>query len=227
MTRIQLFVSLLGVSGCSTPHMVVPREIAGNAEVIEATDRSSWSGALADESFKLGPYAITDVDRDWNSTSAVSLLGFSEKNTEGGYAFKVKRGGTDVAGGCVTEAIDNSVEFGVGFSAGRNFAKLGCTCGGESSSVKVVIAASTGKSYEGQLTTRKGSYRVEAIYEAEGVMSTGEPMGYRVDGESAIGAVEVLKPGRAYFKKGLDLEEHADLACLYAGLLLYETPKER
>jgi hypothetical protein len=205
--------------------MVVPGDIAGT-EMLEVTERSSFSGALADESFKLGPYDVTDVDRDWKSTSSLGVLGFESEKSTSGYGFHVKRGGSDVAAGCVTESGGDSTSLGAGIEIGSSFAKLGCTCGEAASGVKVVVSAQTEKEYGGELVTRKGKYRVTAIYEASGMVSNGDPTGYRVDGDSAIGAVEVLRPGRAYFKKGLPLEEHADLACLYAGLLLYEPPKD-
>ncbi|HKP61822.1 MAG TPA: hypothetical protein VJV78_34060 [Polyangiales bacterium] len=225
MRRFPGVFLLLAAAGCSTPHMVVPGDIAGS-EVIEVKDRSSWSGSLADESFKLGPYDVTDVDRDWNSTRTVGVLGFSASKTGGGYGFHVKYGGNDLEAGCVTESGDNSGSV-MGIEVTSTFAKLGCTCGGQESGVKVVVSAQTDKQFTGELVTHKGKYQVTALYEADGMLSNGDPTGYRVDGESALGAVEVLRPGRAFFKKGLDKEEHADLACLYAGLMLYEPPKEK
>jgi hypothetical protein len=214
-------------AACSTPHMVVPPEIAKDSEVVAVTDRSAMSGALADESFKLGKYAVDDVDRDWDSGSAVGVLAFSSEKTEGGYAYKFKGDGVDLAGGCVTEKGEKSLALGSGMSVGNSFAKLGCTCnGGDGQPTKVVIAASTSDEYSGELQTRAGTYRVAAIYEAEGSLSSGQPSGYRVDGESPRGAVEVLKPGRVWFARDIENAERADLACLYAGLLLYLPPDE-
>jgi hypothetical protein len=222
-----LIVTLaLVAAGCSTPHMVVPPEIAKDSEVIAVTDRSSMSGALADESFKLGKYAIEDVDRDWDSGSAVGVLNFSSEKTEGGYAYTVKGAGKELKGGCVTEKGDKSFSLGSGMSVGNSFAKLGCTCAGDGEPTKVVISASSSDEYSGELQTHAGTYRVAAIYEAEGSLGSGQPSGYRVDGESARGAVEVLKPGRVWFARDLAEAERSDLACLYAGLLLYMPPDE-
>lgn len=226
MRRLPSLCLLLSAAGCSTAHMVVPSDIAGT-EMIEVTERSSFTGSLADESFKLGPYDITDVDRDWNSTSSIGVFGFESEKTTSGYAFHVKRAGSDVKAGCATESGGDSTSIGGGIEiSGSSFAKLGCTCGDAASGVKVVVSAQNEKEYGGELVTRNGKYRITAIYEANGMISNGDPAGYRIDGESAIGAVEVLRPGRAYFKKGLPNDEHADLACLYAGLLLYQPPKD-
>jgi hypothetical protein len=206
--------------------MAVPPEVASSSDEVAATDRSSMSGALADESFKLGKYAIDDVDRDWNSGSAVGVLGFSSEKTEGGYGYKLKGGGGELHGGCVTESGEKSLSLGSGMSVGNAFAKLGCTCSGDGEPTKVVIAASTADKYTGELTTHKGTYQIAAIYESEGTISNGQPSGYRVDGEAPIGAVEVLKPGRVWFAKSLDDAERRDLACLYVGLMLYMPPDD-
>ncbi|HKU37901.1 MAG TPA: hypothetical protein VJR89_07135 [Polyangiales bacterium] len=219
-----LVLGALAAAGCGTAHMVVPSDIASSTEVVEVKDRSSWSGSLADESFKLGPYAITDVDRDWSSTRSTSLFGFASDRTKSGYAYHFKRGASDVSAECATESGGDEADLAFGIHATSSFAKLGCTCG---EGVKVVVGAKTDKQYTGELTTRKATYQVSAIYEADGMLANGDPTGYRVDGETPLGAVEVVRPGRAYFKKGLDEAEHADLACLYAGLLLYEPPKEK
>lgn len=221
-----LLVAIALAFGCSTPHMVVPAEIAKGSDEIAVTDRSSFSGALADESFKLGSYEIADVDRDWDSKSSSGVLGFSKESTEGGYSYKFKSGGAERTGGCMTEGGGKSVDLGGGMSMGKSFAKLGCTCSGDGEPVKVVLSASTTEKYSGELTTRAGTYKVAAIYEAEGSLSTGQPSGYRVDGDSPRGAVEVLKPGRAWFAKDIDDAERSDLACLYAGLLLYAPPSD-
>jgi len=223
--RTYLTLSLL-ICACGTARMAVPPEVAKNSEEVAATDRSSMSGALADESFKLGKYAVEDVDRDWNSGSAVGVLGFSSEKTEGGYSYKLKGGGPELAGGCATESGDDSLSLGGGMSVGQTFAKLGCTCSGDGDATKVVVSASTTDKYMGELKTRKGSYQVAAIYESEGTLSSGQPSGYRVDGEGPIGAVEVLKPGRVWFARSLDDAERRDLACLYVGLMLYMPPDD-
>ncbi len=185
------------------------------------------SGALADESFKLGKLAVRDVDRKWNSGSELGVLGFSSNQVEGGYSYKVKGDSVNFAGGCVSEKGDKSFSLGSGMSVGSSFAKLGCTCKGESGDpTKVVIAAGNDGKYEGELKIRTATYRVTGVYEGEGMISNGQPTGYRVDGDSPRGAVEVLKPGRVWFARGLDPKERNDLACLYVGLMLYLPPQQ-
>lgn len=58
-------VAVVTLCACSTSaQMVVPADNVKGTEVVNAEDRSSVSGAFADESFKLGKLAIDDVDRD-------------------------------------------------------------------------------------------------------------------------------------------------------------------
>ena len=73
-TAMVLMVVAGFFGGCSTAsQMVVPADVSGGLDVIAVTDRSIWSGALADETFNLGPYKVTDVERDWDSSKSNSV----------------------------------------------------------------------------------------------------------------------------------------------------------
>jgi hypothetical protein len=226
MNRLTVLTLACALCACTTAHMVVPPEVAKDSEMVAATERSSMSGAFANESFKLGKLSIDDVDRKWDSGSSVGVLGFSADKTQGGYSYKVKGEGVELSGGCVTEKGAKSMSFGGGMSVGSSFAKLGCTCSGVGEPTKVVVSAGTNNRYSGELQTHNGTYHVVAINEAEGMISNGQPTGYRVDGESPRGAVEVLKPGRVWFARDVEEAERTDLACLYIGLMLYLPPSD-
>ena len=221
-----LVVVLGGTSlGCSTPKMQVPPEIAAGSEVLEVADRSAWSGALADESFKLGPYAIKEVDRDWNSSSGSSIGPFSTEKATTGYRFGFEAKGTKLAGMCASSKKENEVSLGGGMSLEFQFAKLACSCE-EGGKVATVVVEGKGEKINGELSTSAGKYKIASIHEVEGGMSQGGPSGYRVDGEKPIGAADVIRPGRAYLAKSLDAGEKAELGCLFAGLMLYMPPKD-
>jgi hypothetical protein len=223
-----LMLLAAGLTGCATAQMTVPPEVAKDTDVIAATDRSSATGLFVDESFKLGKLSIDEVDRDWDSTSSVGVLAFSGERTSGGYSYVVKGNGAALKGGCMTEGSAKSFSMGSGMSIGKESAKLGCTCGDESTPITVVVEASTTKKYEGELTVADNRYKVTAIYESDGMLSNGQPTGYRLDtGEGqARGAVEVLKPGRVWFPKDMDDAERNQIACLYIGLMLYLPPDD-
>jgi hypothetical protein len=46
-----------------------------------------------------------------------------------------------------------------------------------------------------------------------------------VHGSDPVGAVEVAGKGRVWLSKSLDPAARADVACLFAGLLLYKEPQ--
>ena len=87
------------------------------------------------------------------------------------------------------------------------------------------ISADTTSHYKGTITARSAKYDIEGIYTDEKGSSTGKPMGYLVRGSDPIGAVEVSGKGRVWLAKGLDPGARADVACLFAGLLLYQPPQ--
>jgi hypothetical protein len=221
-------IGLLVAAACSTTsRMVVPQDVSKNLEVIEVTDRSSWSGALADESFVMGPYQVTDVDRDWDHSSQVSVFDFSSGKTEGGYTFKLKSNAGALTGQCTTEAKETGFDLVGGVSFENRVAKLGCRClKGESEVTKVVLQAGTNSQYSGTIESGETSYAINALYEREGTLSTGEPSGYRVDGDGPVGAVEVLHPGRVWLAKSADADARLQFACLFAGLMLYKPPSD-
>jgi hypothetical protein len=84
-----------------------------------------------------------------------------------------------------------------------------------------------GNGYGGTLKAHADNFQLKAIYDREGpMMSDGTPAGYRVDGQGAVGAVDVLGKGRVWVQKKLGQEQRADLACVFAGLLLYKPPRD-
>ena len=225
-------VVLIAVAGflgsCSiTSQMVVPTDVSGVSDVITATDRSLWSGSLADETFTLGPYKVTDVDRDWNTSNgngvSISVFNFSSGKTVGGYAYRFNTPGGRMSGQCLTEAKDTSLEVsGIDFRS--RVAKLSCICGRAGTEVaRVTVQADIMESYTGILITNDQQYTIESINEREGGLGSA-PTGYRVDSDKPAGAVEVLNPGRIWLARNLKEPQRAKLACTFAGLMLYLPP---
>ncbi len=218
-----LVAGLLG--GCSTTmQMSVPKDISAATDVISATERSMWSGSMADETFTLGPFKVTGVDRDWDSsqsdTISISKLDLKSGSTEGGYTFKFKTPSAQWQGKCSSEASENSVGMS-GFKVLEKEAGLNCVCtDGKSDVSKVMVKAKNMDNYSGTLTTQGQTYRVVSLKEREGTMAMGVS-GYRVDGDQPVGAVEVLKPGRIWLGRDLKPTERAGLACSFVGLMLY------
>ena len=218
------------LAGCSTHQMTTPTDVVKMSEELPVTDRSSWSGALANETFGLGPYKVEDVDRDWNHGSGTGfkwsddhfgVAGFSSDRVAGGYGFALQGRGGAMKGACATEATDKSLDLGSRLSVGKQTAKVACSCGDDAS---VLLQESTSEEYGGTLKTSGGSYRIMAIYDRDGGFSDGNPSGYRVDSDKPIGAVDVLKPGRVWISRAVESAERKQLACIFAGLMLYQPP---
>jgi hypothetical protein len=217
------------LSACGTGWgMAVPADVVGTSDELPVKNRSSWSGALANESFELGSYKVADVDRKWNSTRSSSLFGFDSKKTQGGYGYKLTGGSVPLVGGCATESAQKGASLGGGLEFSKLVAKLGCSCKGERGEATLTLDASTTQQFSGEVKGEGYRHRIAAITAREnGRMPSRDPLGYRVDGEGPIGAVGVVKPGRVWLSKALDAQQREELACLFAGLMLYEPPKER
>ncbi len=222
----------LFLSGCSTTmQMVVPSDISAASDVIAASERSMWSGSMADETFTLGEYKVTSVDRDWDSsqseTISISKLDLKSGSTEGGYDYQFKTPSGQLKGKCTSEISAESAGMS-GFKVEKRVSKLNCACSNDSNEIaKVALQAKNLDNYTGTLTTHGNSYQVLSIKEVQGALSSGAS-GYRVDGGTnggPIGAVEVLKPGRIWLGHNLKQSEKSALACTFTGLMLYLPPQ--
>jgi hypothetical protein len=220
-----LGVSLVGLSmgACASPRMAVPKDVGGTSDEIVISDRSSMSGALANESFTMGPYKVVDVSRKWNSSSGSSIVGVSSSEAKGGYTFGLKAPEGEYKATCASHLAEKSVGFLGGALGTQNYNVL-CQCGGPADST-FTISADTTSHYKGTVTARNAKYEIEGIYADEKGSSTSKPMGYLVHGTDPIGAVEVSGKGRVWLAKTLEPAARADVACLFAGLLLYQPPQ--
>lgn len=226
--HLSLALAFSLASGCAAARMAVPADIATASEELAITERSSWTGALADESFNLGPYKVVDVDRKWDSKRSSSLGAIESTRSSGGYTWKLTGGESELSGMCETENRGKSADLGDGLSFGSTVAKLGCSCNDASARAELLIQASTTEGYEGALKRSNDAAHVRVINEREGGGDSSDPTGYRVDGDSApLGAVDVMGKGRVWISKTVQGRERTELACVFAGLLLYQLPKER
>jgi len=218
-----LLAALAFTLACSTVHMPVPPELAEHTELLEARDRSRLGG-LASESFELGPYAVKDVDRDWDETDEAGSDSVTTTKTEGGYTYRLGAGALTLAGRCRVRSGKSEVDFGKGFTASaQGFARVECDCGaGASLNLEGDV-----DSYAGTLSLEGRPYTVRAIMQDDDGWDQKSPVGYRVDGDAPLGAVEVAHPGRVWLRRDLEEAGRAKLSCLFTGLLLYQPPELR
>lgn len=217
----------LMVAGCAGPRMVAPQDVARDSQVLEVADRSVMTGALANESFKLGSFAVSDVDRDWNKKSGFSVGGFSSATTTTGYSFKLKGAGGAWDGSCAS-AAENKGVLALGGSVDWGKTKLTCECKQGSDKASVVLNSGSpdpDKNAAGELTVDDAKYKVSPVNETDKSNLGSGAAGFRYDGEDgAVGAVEVLRPGRVWLNTRLPEAQRLPLACVSAGLMLYQPP---
>jgi hypothetical protein len=217
-------LALLTGTACTPLKMAVPADLATDTDVIQVTDRSRMTGALANESFKMAPYEVANVDRKWNSSEEKSSGVHSSSDTKTGYAFTFKGPQGEAKAHCGSQSQENNTHV-KGFDITRSQDAIGCECEGAASS-KIQINATDGGNYGGQVSAHSNNFTVTAVMKYENGMQAQNPVGYEFRGEKLIGAVEVANPGRVWLSKTLDDQTRADLACLAAGLLLYLPPKK-
>ncbi|MFT5504452.1 MAG: hypothetical protein ACI845_000770 [Gammaproteobacteria bacterium] len=227
--KAALIIITMFLGACSTTmQMLVPSDIRVGTDVIAATERSLWSGFMADETFTLGEYKVINVDRDWDSsesdTISINKLDLKLGSTEGGYDYQFKTPNGQMKGICASGTSEESLGMS-GFKVEEKEFNLSCTCrDGRTEVAKVTVQAKNLNNYIGTLTTQGKSYKVVSLEEVEGYLSSGAS-GYRVDGNQPVGAVEVLKPGRIWLGRYLKQAEKSALACTFVGLMLYMPPQ--
>jgi hypothetical protein len=216
-------------AGCAGPRMVPPPDVTQGSQVLEVADRSSMSGALVNESFKLGSLDVADVDRDWNKKSGFAVAGFSSATTTTGYSYKLKGPGVAWEGSCASSAEKKGVAV-MGGSVDWGKTKLTCVCkqGSEQASVALNSGSpDSDNSAAGELTVGDTKYRVSPVNDTDKTNLGSGAAGFRFDSaDGAVGAVEVLRPGRVWLNSRLPDMEHLAVACVSAGLMLYQPPTE-
>ena len=224
------WVSVLAAVGCAGPRMVAPREVSQGSQTLEVADRSSMSGSLVDESFKLGKFAVADVDRDWNKKSGFAVAGYSNDSTTTGYSYNLKGGPEPWAGSCASKADKQGVKV-LGGEAAWGKTSITCECKSGATTASVVLKADSpdsAKQMSGELSVGSAKYKVSVVSETDKSNLSDSPAGFRFDGETgAVAAVEILRPGRVWLNERLPEAERPPVACLSAGLMLYQAPSDR
>ncbi len=211
---------LLVVSACAGPRMAAPADLSASSDVLPVSDRSRASGALVNEGFKLGPYAIADVDRKWDSSSGISVGPWGKETKTTGFSFTLAAGDTKLKGKCESELKKQSI-LSLGGSFDWGSTTIACSCEGGTDKVSLVLSKAANK-----LTIGSADYPIQQIHSVEGGGDQSAPSGFRADSDGPLGAVEVLYPGQVWLKKGLDEPTRGNVSCLFTGLMLYKPPSD-
>ena len=233
MCRIALVLCLMATAGCETVKMAVPE---GLAEVSEELPISGRGGSTV----KMGPYEITDIDRDVDVHLGGSVPGFAHAHTSGGYSYLLRGSGGERTGQCAVTGDKVGIA-----GLGATWGTLGCACQGSrsESSFKLPLGDGWqlrhGSMNRGELQVGGRALAVQVIAAVEtggrtydfdegrwkkgGSMPWKEPTGCHVDDAAGpVAGLELLPPGRIWLARSLESTERADMACLLSGILLYQ-----
>lgn len=223
-------------AGCSALRMVPPADVEATSDALEATERSSFTGAWVDESFRVGPYRVAKVDRDWDHASGWSAglgadeeggLGYGKESIRSAFAFEFEEPERTetLPASCKSLDTEKGLSLGkLGKFSSRDF-NLRCTCGSGLSAVTLELGGEPNDP-TGRIALRGANFEVTPVHETN-ASSTFDPAGFRVDQDGQpVAAVEVLRPGRIWLSKALLQEERRQLGCLLAGVMLYVQPSE-
>lgn len=212
-----------GLCACTPLRMAVPGDLAAGAHLYEVQNRSSWKGALVDESFQFGPYRVTKVDRDWSSTSGWGVGAFSTSALKTGYAYALVTPAGELAGRCGVEDEKTGVAL-LGGQLSSQRTSLACACGADNNGARFVLKGENGAPLAGAAVVAEANLAVRPIDRDETGHLQRDGLGWELRGAGGIGAVEVAHPGRIWLDKGLAPATAQEVACLLAGLLLYDPP---
>jgi hypothetical protein len=187
--------------------MRAPADVASQSELLVASDRQSWGVTKGRGAFSLGPYRIEDVVRHPVTQHGYSVFGFGKQVMQTRYDYAFSDGASHRQGHCIQEQDKPTTAY-----AGR----LSCRCGAADADAFTVAIGADAK--EGSLTLQGQSYKVTPLHQRESGKQHDEPLGYRIDGDAPLGAVEL--EGRVWTQRALDEGARAQLVCMLSGALL-------
>jgi hypothetical protein len=170
------------------------------------------------------------VDRDWNKKSGFSVVGYSNDTTTTGYTYKLKGGSSVWDGSCASSANKKGLAI-LGGEAAWGSSSITCQCKSGGTTASVVLKADSSdstKSMSGELSAGgEKKYKVSVVSDTDKSNLSSSPAGFRFDADDgAVGAVEILRPGRVWLNQRLPEAERPPVACLSAGLMLYQAPSD-
>ena len=223
--RALLFAIAITVvpGGCSlTPAIPVypPQEMA----LLPVTNRGNFTGSWADESFVFGPYQVSQVDRrgvrssGWSVPIPVGTIG--NTSTTSGYTFTFTAPGGHSQGECSTQ-FGQRQKFS---SFAAESSQVGCRCAGGGLNSEVMMSG-PGGAWQGQAMLHGYPVPMRSFSEYTNGVTSSLPFGFEVRAQNVLGAMASKRPGKVWLAHNLDPLTHAELACLFAGFLLYQQPK--
>lgn len=211
--------------------MTPPLGFDGSSDALLPTDRGSASGLFANESFGLGPYRVTEVNRDLlSSTLSVGLGPLQAGKASDGFTYALQAPGETLQARC--EAGNKELRwplYGNSVPLKSRFA-LSCVCQGQRSSAR--LAMSSNSSWHQQdawlpenldITIDGQRFGGRPFDHSGQTIGDGRAfVGFRFDGPAGpAAAVGMFSPGEVWLHHALPTPKRAAMTCALAGLLLH------
>jgi len=228
--------SLFGLVACTTARMARPPEFSASAVEMPVTGRQGFS---LSESFRFGPYHVSDVHRGWRVTTSWGILGYGSSKSEQPFEFKLRaHDGAIWRAHCASGVRWKEMEF-------NNFMDTGGVLEWELSSHALFTC-------EFSLPDGKRPWRMVMKQETQDLVMDGllgdgatrifvkgtreleggawpltEATGYLFHrDQDLVGAVDVLNQGAVWMKKDLSADMRGAVAAAASALLLYRDLKD-
>src|SRR5262245_10300626 len=176
---------------CAGPRMVPPDGLAGDSQVLDVQNRKRASGMLVNESFQLGAYQVTDVNRKSVGTTTLAIGSFSASGTSTGYSYQVSGGEGTWKGVCAFKRETKGLKLGLGNFSKADF-QLVCKC---KTGVRGALLElkNQGDQLQGTLAAGGDTYQVKPVTKTDKKTFAAGPAGYQMDAQDGRrGAVETL-----------------------------------
>jgi hypothetical protein len=133
LIRAVAIAALIGSCvGCPKVRIPVPPELAQASDEVPVTGRSKFAGLPGVEtSFQIGPYQITDVDREYQISGAAAqawVQRFAYQHVQGGYTYRFRGSQGERGANCIIAADEGSFSPDGSLRVGGSGGTLRCTC---------------------------------------------------------------------------------------------------
>jgi hypothetical protein len=232
MRSLWLFFLVISLTslGCKMAP-AIPPDIARELAPIPITNRSMMTGSWANESFEMGPYRVSDVDRKAIISTGFKVAGgpvgssYDDTTRKNSYSYTFTAPAGPSRGECSAAIGEQFFNSRVTFDHSAQGA-LGCRCSGAGLDAQTGLAG-PGGAWSGQAMVHGWGMPMQAVDKYQNGMHSEHPLAIDVrapDGR-VLAAVELKHPGKVWFSPQLDAQSHAELACVFAGYLLFQDPK--
>jgi|GEM_PF-3491295 len=214
-------VAAFALTGCCSapsgmPPAKAPDDVEARLEALPVEGRGVCSGMFVDESFQIGEYSVSDVDRSATTSMSVGFNPWRSEKKSSGLFFRVSTEGTVMNGACRSTSSrstewDGSISSkeGLGSREKSSYDFYECICSGDGKETTLEIngtgtfqAAFVSRNDKEVHVKRRGTIYLAEIDEAPWL------------------AVSLGRQSGLWLDPSLDEQARAGLSCVVAGWML-------